>query len=154
MVIAGPAVTGGKVFLMDRVTPDGKASRQGTERVLCLDEKTGEAIWKHEYDCPYTGLQYPAGPRCTPTVDGDRVYTLGAMGDLLCLDVAKGTVLWSKNFPKDYGAKVPQWGFAAHPLVDGDKLICLGGGSDDRLVIGWGRARASRCHVRGACRDR
>src|SRR5947199_443928 len=37
----GPAVTGGKVFLMDRVTPNGKASPKGSERVLCLDEKTG-----------------------------------------------------------------------------------------------------------------
>jgi len=147
----GPAVTGGKVFLMDRVTPDGKASRQGTERVLCLDEKTGEAIWKHEYDCPYTGLQYPAGPRCTPTVDGDRVYTLGAMGDLLCLDVGKGTVLWSKNFPKDYGAKVPQWGFAAHPLIDGDKLICLGGGSDDRLVIAFDKKTGKQLWASQSC---
>ncbi len=132
----GPAVADGKVFLMDRVTPTGKPGPEGTERVVCLDEKTGKELWKHEYDCTYR-IAYNAGPRCTPTVDGDRVYTLGAMGDLRCLDVAKGTLLWSKNFVKDYNAPIQTWGFASHPLVDGDRLICLTGGSDDRLVVAF-----------------
>lgn len=50
--------------------------------MFCLDAKTGDVIWKHEYDFNYT-ISYPAGPRCTPTVEGGKVFTLGAMGDLV-----------------------------------------------------------------------
>src|SRR5436190_272791 len=85
---AGPAVAAGRVFVTDRQLKEGasapadpfkRGSIPASERVLCLNEKDGTEIWKHEYDCPYT-VSYPAGPRCTPTVDGDRVYTLGAEG--------------------------------------------------------------------------
>jgi outer membrane protein assembly factor BamB len=134
---SGPAVADGKVYITDRVLPQGIANPdnpfgrkqrvQGKERVLCLDEKTGKILWTHEYDCPYQ-VSYAAGPRTTPVVQGDRVWTLGTMGDLLCLDTRDGKVIWSKNFPKEYEVDVPMWGFAAHPLLDGDRLICLVGG--------------------------
>ncbi|HJZ57858.1 MAG TPA: PQQ-binding-like beta-propeller repeat protein [Gemmataceae bacterium] len=147
---AGPAVANGKVFVLDRITTDGRlGSREGTERIVCLDEKTGEVLWKHEYPCQYR-VMYPSGPRCTPTVDSDRVYCFGAMGDLFCLDVAKGTVIWSKNFPRDCDAKVPVWGFAAHPLVDGDKLICLGGGTD-KLVIAFDKKTGKELWAAESC---
>jgi outer membrane protein assembly factor BamB len=142
---AGPAVADGRVFVTDRVLDPGEKSPEGGftapevgggERVLCLDAKTGTQIWKHSYPCKYK-VQYASGPRCTPTVDGDRVYTLGTMGDLFCLNVKDGKPVWSKNFVTDYKAKVPVWGFSAHPLVDGDKLICLVGGSDERLVVAF-----------------
>lgn len=142
---SGPAVADGRVFVTDLVLGEGstlpksgfgKGSLGGKERILCLDEKTGDTLWKQEYDVTYR-VSYPGGPRCTPTVDGDRVYTLGAMGDLLCLDVKKGDILWKKNFMKDFDATLPQWGFSSHPLVDGDKLICLVGGSDGRGVIAF-----------------
>jgi outer membrane protein assembly factor BamB len=133
---SGPAVADGRVFITDRKlaaganNPDSGFARnsiQGSERVHCLDEKTGKILWTHEYDCPYQ-ISYPAGPRTTPIVSGGKVYTLGAMGDLLCLDAMNGKVLWSKNFPRDYQVTVPLWGFAASPLLDGDRLICLVGG--------------------------
>lgn len=133
---SGPAVADGRVYVMDRVLPDGvappknafaRATVQGKERVLCLDEKTGNVLWKKEYDCPYQ-ISYPLGPRVTPTVGGGKVYALGAMGHLFCLDAKTGRVHWTKHFPEDYQARIPQWGFAAHPLLDGDKLICLVGG--------------------------
>ena len=78
-----------------------KAPAAGTERVLCLDADTGKEIWKHEYDCPYKKLSYPSGPRCTPTVHGGKVYTLGAMGHLFCLDAKDGKVIWSKELSKE-----------------------------------------------------
>ncbi len=140
---SGPAVAGGKVFVTDLIPgKDAKMPKSGfgtsqipgKERVLCLDEKTGDTLWKQEYDCTYR-VSYPGGPRCTPTVDGDSVYTLGTMGDLLCLDVKNGAIRWQKNFVKDFEAPVPVWGFASHPLVDGDKLICIVGGSEGRGVI-------------------
>lgn len=140
---SGPAVANGKVFITDRILSkgaaapknpfDAKSRVEGTERVLCLDEKTGAILWKHEYDCPYQ-VSYAAGPRTTPIVSGDKVYTLGAMGDLLCLDVNKGTVLWSKNLLSDYVKSIPIWGFAGSPLIDGNRLICLVGGKGSVAV--------------------
>ena len=146
MGYAGPAVAAGKVFVTDRIlaqgseNPDNPFDRKtvvpGQERVLCLDEATGKVLWSHSYPSAYR-ISYAAGPRCTPTVDENRVYTLGAMGDLLCLDTATGKVLWSKQFMKDFAAEVPVWGFSSPPLIDGDKLICLVGGSDGRLVMAF-----------------
>src|SRR4051812_783375 len=134
---SGPAVAGGRVFVTDRVAtknapkPASAFDRgriPGKERVLCLDEKTGKEIWHHEYDCAYT-VSYPAGPRTTPTVDGDRVYTLGAEGHLFCFNVADGKILWQRLLSGE-NAPTPMWGFAGHPLVDGDKLICLTADAD------------------------
>src|SRR5262249_95686 len=107
---------------------------EGKERVLCLDEQTGAVVWKHEYDCTYKRLSYCKGPRTTPVIDGDKVYTLGAMGHLFCLDEKRGKVMRSKQFMQDIGAPVQNWGFAGHPLVDGQKLICLVGGKGSIAV--------------------
>src|SRR5205823_10953660 len=137
---AGPAVAGGKVYVTDYVTAaDVKIPNfdrkefSGTERVLCLDQKTGQEKWKHEYPVKYA-ISYPAGPRCTPTVHDGKVYTLGSEGNLFCLDADKGDVLWSKEFKKDYQAKTPMWGFCGHPLVEGKKLICVVGGPNALVV--------------------
>jgi outer membrane protein assembly factor BamB len=139
---SGPAVSGGKVYVTDRVLAPGasnpddpfrKAATAGQERVLCLDEQTGKLLWQHAHDCVYR-ISYPCGPRATPVVHGGKVYTLGAMGDLHCLDANSGNVVWSTNFPRDFKAPVPVWGFAAHPLVEGDKLICLVGGEGSVAV--------------------
>jgi len=130
---SGPAVAAGRVFITDYVTEADvkianfeRKTSTGTERVLCLDEATGAVLWKHAYPVTYT-IAYPAGPRCTPTVDGDRVYTLGAEGDLLCLEAATGTVVWSRDLKADYRTKAALWGWASHPLIDGDRLVCVVG---------------------------
>jgi outer membrane protein assembly factor BamB len=137
---AGPAVADGRVFVTDYLT-DGdtrpSASRrnelQGTERVLCLSAEDGTLLWEHVYDRPYF-ISYPSGPRVTPTVDGDRVYTLGAEGNLLCLNVRDGSLIWARDLPREYDFETPFWGFAGHPLVDGDRLICLVGGEGSVAV--------------------
>lgn len=138
---AGPAVVDGRVYVTDYLrsagdnspAPTKRNELQGKERVLCLDAKTGAELWKHEYDCAYT-ISYPAGPRCTPTVNDGRVYALGAMGDLLCLDAVTGKVLWSKNLPQACEAPVPLWGYAGHPLVYRNTLICAAGGKGSAVV--------------------
>ena len=137
---AGPAVAGGKVFVTDYVTSDdvkvdnfARNEFTGVERVLCLDEKTGDEIWKHETPVKY-GISYPAGPRCTPCVDGNLVYTLGAEGNLFCFDVSNGDVIWSHDLKPEYETKSALWGYAAHPLIDGDKLITLVGGEGSLVV--------------------
>src|SRR4051812_26515110 len=139
---AGPAVADGRVFVHDRVLDQGekdpenpfaKADSRGKERIHCLDVATGKRLWTKEYACAYKGVSYPAGPRATPTIDGDRVYTLGAMGDLQCRKVKDGELVWEKNLMKEYKVQVALWGYSAHPLIDGDHLITLVG--KDPVVV-------------------
>jgi len=139
---AGPAVAAGRVYVMDYVTtgdrapdPNSRSRLQGQERVLCFRAADGQLLWKHQYDCPYQ-ISFPAGPRCTPTVDGDRVYTLGAEGDLRCLKTDDGSLVWSHNFPRDYQAATPMWGHCGHPLVDGERLFCVVGG-EGRIAMAF-----------------
>ncbi len=127
---AGPAVADGRVYVTDRVPLEGA---DGSERVLCLDEMSGEILWKYEYECQYT-VSYPAGPRATPVIDEGRVYTIGGVGHMYCFDAATGDVIWQKHFPTDFATKLPIWGMAASPLVDGDQLITLVGGPEALVV--------------------
>src|SRR5262249_716676 len=145
MGYAGPAVSGGKVFLPDRVLPQGqtnpespwgKTSVRGTDRLICLDESTGKEIWTFASDIEYR-VSYPAGPRCTPTVDGDIVYWLGAMGDPYGIDIKNSKSIWERGFVKDVESWGAVWGFASHPLVDGDKLVCLVGGPEAPGVVAF-----------------
>ena len=137
---AGPAVAGGKVFVTDYVTADDvkidnfdRKASSGVERILCLDEKTGKELWKHEYPAKYT-ISYPAGPRTTPIVHNGKVYAQGAEGMLVCLPVDGGKPLWSKDLKAVYKTKAALWGYASQPLLDGDKLIVLAGGEGTHCV--------------------
>jgi outer membrane protein assembly factor BamB len=137
---SGPAVVGERVYLTDMLTQAdakvdnfGRKAFDGTERVHCIDNSTGKILWTHEYPVKYA-ISYPAGPRCTPIVDGDRLYTLGAEGDLFCFQAATGKVIWSKNLKATYKTESPLWGYAAHPLIDGDNLITLAGGEGSQTV--------------------
>lgn len=127
---SGPAVSNGRVYVTDRIHGEGS---HGQERVLCLDAATGRELWKYAYDCEYT-ISYPAGPRATPVVDEDRVYTVGAVGHLVCFAASTGEIVWQKHFPTDFGTALPTWGMAASPLVDGDQLIVLVGGPEALVV--------------------
>jgi len=140
---AGPAVVGDLVFVTDYVRDDGtsddgegnfqRGASTGSERVWCVNAKTGKKVWEHSYKVKYT-VSYPAGPRCTPTVDGDYVYTLGAEGKLIAFKKDDGKVIWEKDLKDEYKTKSALWGYAGHPLVDGKKLITLAGGEGSHIV--------------------
>ena len=139
---SGPAVAGDRVYVLDRVRavgPDGKPLSgkdgiQGKEGLLCLNAADGKVIWHHEYDCLYK-VSYPSGPRTTPLIQENRVYALGAMGDLFCLEADTGKPVWNKNLIKEYKIDpTPVWGYAAHLLVDGDLLYSLVGGEGSAVV--------------------
>jgi outer membrane protein assembly factor BamB len=124
------------VFVTDSRRTKGN---QAIERAIALDEQTGAVLWIREWATDYSGLQlvYAIGPRATPTVDGDRVYVVGAMGNLLTLDVANGEIVWQKDYVQDFNASIPSWGIAGAPLVDGDRLIALVGGEPDAKLVAF-----------------
>ena len=110
---------------------------QGLERAMALDERTGRVLWTHEWEANYAGLMWAHGPRATPTVDGDRVYVVGARGVLQCLDVETGRVLWTKDYVADYNSPVSMWGIAGSPLVENDLLIAVVNGEPDAFIMAF-----------------
>jgi outer membrane protein assembly factor BamB len=109
------------------VTSDGRLYTIGNEEnvdtVYCLDRENGSEIWTHRYASPTDPNEFDGGPTSTPTVDGDRVYTLSRQGDLFCFDKASGQVHWSINVATLAAVRVPAWGFSGCPLVHGELLI-------------------------------
>ncbi|MFO0820752.1 MAG: PQQ-binding-like beta-propeller repeat protein [Pirellulales bacterium] len=137
---SGPAVAQGRVYVTDFVAPGerkndpgARIELDGREQLHCLDAATGKSLWKYDYPCRYQ-ISYPAGPRCTPTVAGGRVYTLGAQGHLACVDAQTGKLIWSRELAKDYKAEVPIWGYSSHLLVDGDLVYSMVGGEGSTIV--------------------
>jgi outer membrane protein assembly factor BamB len=103
--------------------------------VICLDATTGKQVWNAKLGKPGApGWGGFAGPRATPTVDGDLVYTVDQWGEIMCLEAGSGKELWRKSFTSDFGAKRPEWGFSESPLVDGDKVVVTPGGSKGTVV--------------------
>ena len=135
---SGPSVADGRVFVTDarRIVGD-----RVVERILVLDETTGKTLWSKEWETDYSAMVdvWSIGPVATPTVDGDRVYVVGRMGDLLALNVADGRVLWQRNYEKDFGMIVPLYGTTSAPIVDGDRLITVVGGTDNANFMAFNK---------------
>lgn len=117
------SIAGGKIFTMG---DHGKDCF-----VYALDQKTGKQLWEMKIGT----TRGNGGPRCTPTVDGDRVYALTNAGQLACLEVGTGKIVWSKDYVTDFsGRYMADYFFCESPLVDGEKLICTPGAEDAGMV--------------------
>jgi outer membrane protein assembly factor BamB len=111
----GPAVSGGKVYLLDR---DEKVG----DKLRVFDLASGKELWTFAYDAP--GSFMFAGSRTTPAVDGDHVYTSGPLGDLYCINTKTQKPVWHKNIWKDFGGgELPRWAVVQHPLIYGNLVI-------------------------------
>jgi outer membrane protein assembly factor BamB len=118
------AIAGGKIFTMGDI--------DDSAYLFALDLKDGKKLWSKKVG--KKGGRRHDGPRSTPTVDGDRVYVLGQLGDLVCFMTGDGLEAWRKSLPKDLGGTVGVWNYCESPLVDGDKLICTPGGKTATLA--------------------
>jgi hypothetical protein len=111
----GAAISGGRAYLLDRDEKVGDTLR-------VFDVATGKPLWTFAYDAPGT-FMFP-GSRTTPTVDGDRVYTSGPLGDLYCLSTTSQKPIWRKNIWKEFGGgELPRWAVVQHPLIYGNLVI-------------------------------
>jgi outer membrane protein assembly factor BamB len=117
-----PSISRGRLFQFDR---DGDRAR-----LSCLNSETGAFLWKFEYPTYYEDFYgYHNGPRCSPIVDGDRVYIHGAEGMLHCVRAGDGRLLWKVDTKGEFGFVQNFFGVASHPVIEGDLLIVMIGGS-------------------------
>jgi outer membrane protein assembly factor BamB len=119
----GVAVAGAKVFIL--------GDKGDSSFALALDVTSGGPIWRARIG---KAGGDPPGPRSTPTVDGDRLYVLGQLGDLVCLEAATGKEVWRRSFEKEFGGRCGGWMYSESPLVDGDRLVCTPGSAQGSIV--------------------
>jgi outer membrane protein assembly factor BamB len=123
-----PSIAEGRVFAM--------GNRDQTEYVVCLDGLGGKELWAAAVGPVRRETNDdPAGPRCTPTVDGKLVYALGRSSDLVCLESATGKEVWRKDLRKDFGGQVGPFHYCESLLVDGERLLCTPGGKNSLVAL-------------------
>ena len=121
---AAPSTSKGRLFFFDRI--GDKA------RLVALHAETGEELWKQEYATDYEDMyDYSDGPRASPLIDGDRVYTYGVGGRLRAHHVTDGKLLWDVDTVKDFGVVQNFFGVGSNPVIEGDLLIAMVGGSPE-----------------------
>ena len=80
---ASPAIAGERLVFLHRLGDE--------EIVECLHPETGASHWQFRYPTEFEDRYgYNNGPRSSPVIDGARVYTVGAEGQLHCLDLESG----------------------------------------------------------------
>lgn len=123
--------------------------RGDDEIVSAYSASTGKPVWRHHDKARFWESNGGPGPRATPTLGNERVYSLGATGILNALDARSGTVVWSHNAAKDTGAKVSDWGFSGSPLIAGDLVIVATGG----VMVAYDAASGARRWIGPAGED-
>ena len=113
---SSPAILGDYLVYMHRT---------GSEEVVeCLRPESGERYWDFRYATDFQDRYgYNNGPRASPVIDGDYVYSYGAQGRLHCLLLKTGQLVWSRDIAREFGVPQDFFGTASSPVIDGDRLI-------------------------------
>ena len=126
-----PVVSRGRTVIFHRV--------EDMEVIEVVDSQDGSQVqWKYEYPTRYVDTYgYNGGPRSSPTVEGDRVYTYGAEGMLTCLDFESGGLVWQRQVNDEY--RVPQgfFGVGSAPVFEDDLLLLNLGGPEGAGVVAF-----------------
>jgi outer membrane protein assembly factor BamB len=116
------SISRGRLFQFDRFGD--------VARLYALNAETGEELWRCDLPTEYEDLYgYNNGPRCSPVVDGDRVYVYGVDGVLACVNAADGSLVWKVDANKRFGVIQNFFGVGSTPVIHGDLLIAMVGGS-------------------------
>ena len=126
---SGFVVVGGRALTQEQ--------DEGQEHVSCYDLLSGRPVWSHADAARYANPIGGEGPRATPTVVGERVFTLGSTGRLNALDLATGKVLWTHDLVAEAGVKVPDWGYAGSPLLLDGRIIVSAGGTAKKSLLAY-----------------
>ncbi len=113
-----------------RLFTTGMAGEKGT--VYAFDV-AGKPLWKTEYGPEHKGNGYP-GTRTTPTIVGDRLFLLSALGQAVALNATTGAVLWQVDLFERFQGENIYFGLSESPLVVDDKVLFTPGSPDASVV--------------------
>jgi outer membrane protein assembly factor BamB len=128
---AGVSIVGNRLYTMGGMSDSNV--------IMAINTEDGAVLWSTKFGVAglvgseRSGNTFP-GPRCTPTIDGDRIYGVDHHGELICVTAADGRIQWRRHFVDDFGGSVPRWGYSESPLVDGTRVVVTAGGSQGAIV--------------------
>lgn len=108
------------------------------EAVIALDAATGKTVWEYRYEHdpdPDHVTQFGSGPRATPLIVGDRIFSIGVAGRLLALRKTDGEPLWSHDlWGEELAGNRQPHGYSSSPVAYGEMVIALVGGGTAGIV--------------------
>jgi len=113
-------------------------SKGNDEHLVCFEANSGAEKWRFRTGDKYRN-SWGNGPRVTPTIAGDHVYTISANAGLYALDAKTGAKFWQHDLPKEFGGSIPDLGYSNSPLVAGDLLLVAGCGGQDQSILAFNR---------------
>jgi outer membrane protein assembly factor BamB len=125
---SSPVVSDGVVYAFF------KPAKKNEDALAAFDAKTGEKKWEKSYERAAYKPPFGEGPRGTPTVDGDKIYTLGNTGILACWSAKDGSVVWKIDLLKEFSGKNLFFGISTSPLVTAKHVIVMVGAKGAGLV--------------------
>lgn len=127
---SSPSIVGEKLILFHRI--------DNREVVECLEATTGKRYWQFSYPTNYEDRYgYSNGPRATPVIDEQHVYTLGTQGKLHCLNLETGAVIWKNDLAENYRLVPGFFGMGTTPLIEGRLLIINVGAQKGPTVVAF-----------------
>lgn len=134
---SGPVTAGDLVLLHHR--------REDREILEAFDRATGKSRWQAVQPTGYTDdFGFDDGPRGTPCIAGEWVYTFGAEGRLSAVRLMDGKPGWTVPLGKETRADKGFFGFACSPLVVSNRVIVQLGGEDGAGVVALDAASGKR----------
>ncbi len=137
---SGPVVSAGRLVFLD--------DAGGMETAHALDAGSGAKRWSTALGEAFAD-EFEPGPRCTPVIDGDRVFVQTAKGELRCLSLQDGSTLWRTHF-SDFGVAwnperntgigaANRRGNTGSPVVAGDRVLVQVGGTNGAAIVAFDR---------------
>jgi outer membrane protein assembly factor BamB len=106
-------------------------TKDSTEYLTALDLE-GNILWQKPYGKSWD--ESIPDSRCTPTVDGDRVYVLTGRDRMACLDSKSGEEVWSVDIHEAYGSHWDMFGVSESLLLVDGKVIATPGGEGTTVI--------------------
>lgn len=108
------------------------AGLDGKDEYLTVLDHKGNTLWRLRYGggCQRTHRD----TRCTPTVEGSRIYLISGRGEVVCIDGDERKIDWSVPAFQKFQGEFWQWEIAESPLIVDDKVIYTPGGNQTSMV--------------------
>jgi outer membrane protein assembly factor BamB len=129
---SGISVLGDRLYSMD--------SSGGAEFLLCLRASDGVEQWRVRTGASPADVYGGLGPRVTPSVEADVVFTVTGEGELLAVASASGRPLWRRSLKEELGWRRPAEGVSGSPLLADGRVYVIVGGADGRAFAAFDRA--------------